>query len=505
MVVAGEFGTPLRTGTPGGFPLQISAAQPAGLSTLFFVELWERFSYYGMRAILVFFMVAPVAEGGLGFSTVQAALFYGNYTMAVYLLALPGGFIADRFIGARNAVLIGGVVIALGHFALAWGGMTAFYAGVVLVSLGTGLFKPSISAMVGELYEADDPRRDAGFTYFYMGVNIGGLLAPLVTGFLAQSAAFKGWLASLGFDPAASWHWGFAAAGIGMTIALLLFAARTKKFAGLGEAPPLLATGWLEVAAMFVATGGLLALLLLSDQPGLEWLRALLIVVPLAAIAFFSRREDLEAGRIAAIFVFFVAAMVFWSAFEQAGLSIALFSDRLTDNVLLGWTIPSAWYQSLNPMFVILLAPLFVVAWTALGVRQPSTPIKFAMALGLLAASFLVMVPAALSTAAAPASPLWLVVYFLLITMGELCLSPVGLSAMTKLAPPRLVGLMLGVWFLAAAFGNKLAGVFGAGFTSDDPAGLASYFASFAALGGAAAIGMLALTPWLKRQMAGVR
>ncbi len=499
-------------------PLQTSdTAQPRGLTTLFFVELWERFSYYGMRAILVFYMVAPITEGGLGLSTVDAALLYGNYTMAVYLLALPGGFVADHFLGARLAVMAGGIVIALGHFALAFAGASAvgealpgggagvFYAGVVLITLGTGLFKPNISALVGALYRPDDPRRDAGFTFFYMGVNIGGFLAPFVTGFLAQSAEFKAWLAAQGFDPLLSWHWGFGSAGVGMTIAVGLFALRAGMFAGLGGAPLTPTAGWREVFAMFAASCVLLVLLLVSDQPGLEWLRYSLIVLPLAAIAYFGRRDDLEAGRIAAIFVLFVAAMVFWSAFEQAGLSIALFADRLTNNAMLGWTIPSAWYQSLNPLFVILLAPLFVMGWTRLGARQPSTPIKFAVSLALLALSFLVMVPAALASTGGQASPAWLVVYFLLITMGELCLSPVGLSAMTKLAPPRLVGLMLGVWFLAAAFGNKLAGVFGTGFTADDSTGLALFFAWFAGFGGAAAAAMLVLTPWLRRQMAGVR
>lgn len=479
--------------------------QPKGLTTLFFVELWERFSYYGMRAILVFFMVAPVAEGGLGFSTVEAALFYGNYTMAVYLLALPGGYIADKITGPRRAVLLGGIVIAFGHFALAWGGLHAFYLGIVAIALGTGLFKPSISAMVGALYEDGDPRRDAGFTVFYMGVNVGGLLAPLVTGFLAQSAVFKDRLSMAGLDPATSWHWGFASAGVGMVIALVLFARRAKPvFGEIGGPPQAASVDWRQISALLIASGLLLGVLLASDQPGWEWLRYSLVAVPLTAIAVCIRRDDLEARRIAAIFVFFLAAMVFWAAFEQAGLSIALFADRLTDNTMFGWTIPSAWYQSLNPLFVILLAPLLVALWTRMGEWQPSTPAKFVAALTLLALAFLVMVPAAAATPEAPASPLWLVVYFMLITLGELCLSPVGLSAMTKLAPARLVALMLGVWFLAAAFGNKLAGVLGSGFTSDDPAALAGFFAWFAVIGAAAAAGMLALTPWLRRQMSGV-
>lgn len=476
-------------------------AQPAELSTLFFVELWERFSYYGMRAILVYFMMAAPAEGGLGFSVAEAALFYGNYTMAVYLLSLPGGFVADRFLGARAAVMGGGLVIAMGHFALAVGGLAMFYAGAVLIALGTGLFKPSISAMVGGLYAPGDQRRDAGFTFFYMGINIGGLLAPLLTGFLAQSSTFKSWLSAAGFDPVTSWHWGFAAAGIGMALAVLLFALRLSRFADVGERPSGLVTGWRPTLLMLAGSLVLMALLIVSDREGLQWLRMLLVTIPLVAIAVLVGRANSEARRIAAILVFFLAAMVFWSAFEQAGLSIALFADRLTDNAVLGWTIPSAWYQSLNPLFVILLAPLFIGLWTRLGARQPSTPMKFAAGLGFLALSFVLMVPAALATADGAVSPWWLVVYFLLVTMGELCLSPVGLSAMTKLAPVRMVGLVLGIWFLAAAFGNKLAGVFGSAFTAEDPQKLALLFAGLAGLGAISALAMLALSPWLKRQM----
>jgi POT family proton-dependent oligopeptide transporter len=481
-------------------------AQPKGLATLFFVELWERFSYYGMRAILVYFMVAPAANGGLGYGVAEAALFYGNYTMAVYLLALPGGYIADRFIGARVAVMAGGLVIAAGHFALAAGGLAAFYIGAVLIALGTGLFKPSISAMVGGLYSRpQDPRRDGGFTLFYMGINIGGLLAPLVTGFLAQSAVFKGWLAGQGFDPAASWHWGFAAAGVGMTFAVLLFAARLSRFAGIGERPRGLQTGWRPTLVVLAGSLVLLALLIASDREPLQWVRYLLAIIPVVAIAIFIRRADEEARRVAAIFVFFIAAMVFWSAFEQAGLSIALFADRLTDPMVFGWSVPSAWFQSLNPLFVIVLAPLFATLWTRLGTRQPSTPIKFALALALLALGFLAMVPAALATAEGRVSPLWLVLYFLLVTMGELCLSPVGLSAMTKLAPLRFVGLILGVWFLAAAFGNKLAGVLGSGYSDADPVQLAWFFARFAGYGAVAALLVLVFTPWLRRQMGGIK
>lgn len=480
--------------------------QPQGLSTLFFVELWERFSYYGMRALLTLFMVAPAVEGGLGFQVQNAALVYGNYTMAVYLLAIPGGYVADRLIGARRAVIWGGAVIALGHFSLALPSLWGFYAGLVLIALGTGLFKPNISALVGGLYERDDPRRDAGFSIFYMGINIGAFIAPLVTGFLAQSAWFKGVLAANGFDPAQSWHWGFGAAGVGMTAALIVFAAGSEKLSGVGGPPEQREAGaFVRALGVLGSSGVLLAALLLSDRPEFSFLQYLLVGLPAAAILYFGTRADIEMRRIGAIFVLFVAAMVFWAAFEQAGLSIALVADQLTDNRVLGVGIPSAWYQSLNPLFVMLLAPVFAVIWMRLGQRQPSTPVKFALGLALLSSSFFLMVPAAILTASGKISPLWLVGLFALQTMGELCLSPVGLSAMTRLAPPRLVGLILGVWFLGAAFGNKLAGLIGQGFVAGDADELVSFFLFLGVLSASTALAMVVAAPWIRQLMGGVR
>lgn len=478
---------------------------PLGLSTLFFTELWERFSYYGMRAILALFVVAPAAAGGLGLSTIEAARIYGNYTMAVYMLSIPGGYIADRYLGARRAVLIGGSIIACGHYTLAIPSLATFYAGLALIALGTGLFKPNISVMVGGLYPEGDARRDAGFSIFYMGINIGGLIAPLATGFLAQSALFKGWLADWGFDPAMSWHWGFGAAGVGMTLGLVAFVMHGKRLARIGEAPSVAAgTAGLSLLVI-VGTLATLGLTMLSDAEGFQWLRAMFLVAPLAAIVWFAAKEDLDSKRIAAIFVLFIAAMVFWAIFEQAGLTIALFADQLMRTTIAGIAFPSAWVQSLNPLFVILLAPLFAWLWVRLGPRQPSSPVKFAIGLALLGSSFALMVPAAMLTAEGKVSPLWLVGLFFLQTTGELCLSPVGLSAMTKLAPYRFVGLMLGVWFLAAAWGNKLAGVLGSGFTAGDASDLALFFLKQALLVAVAAGLLFALSPWVKRLMGGIR
>ncbi|WP_439542546.1 peptide MFS transporter [Hyphomicrobium sp.] len=491
------------------------AGHPPGLSVLFFAELWERFSYYGMRALLVLFMIAPVAEGGLGRSAAEAALVYGNYTMAVYLLAIPGGLAADTFLGARWAVLIGGAIIAAGHFTLAAADPAALYIGLALIAVGTGLFKPSISALVGGLYGQRDTRRDAGFSLFYMGINIGGFLAPLVTGFLAQSPAMKGWLAAQGFDPLQSWHWGFAAAGVGMVLGLatfILFGGGIARDGGRRAVPlPAASTATdtrrtlSTLVLATLGTLGLMALIMLSDRPGFEPLRWAYVLVPAAVAVWFGLSRDEEPRRYGAMAILLIGAILFWAIFEQAGLTIALFAEQLTRKEVAGWTFPSAWFQSLNPLFVILLSPVFAALWMKLGDRQPSSPVKFGLALVFLAASFALMVPAALLTFEGEISPLWLVGLFFLQTTGELLISPVGLSTMTRLAPARAVGLVLGIWFLGFALGSKLAGVLGSGFTATDPSTLASTFAWQAGIAALAAIAFFVLTPWIKRLMGEVR
>ncbi len=477
---------------------------PPGLAPLFFTELWERFSYYGMRALLVLYMVAAPESGGLGLSTAEAAAIYGNYTMAVYMLSIPGGFVADGFLGAHRSVVVGGAIIACGHFALAIPAEVSFYAGLTLIALGTGLFKPNISALVGALYESGDTRRDAGFSLFYMGINIGALAAPIVTGFLAQSALFKSMLSDWNMDPGASWHFGFAAAGVGMTLGLMHLLWRGGELRDLAP-PPLQRPGPLGAVLVAAITLVLFALTVASDWEGFESLRLAFLALPAGAAVWLALTGDVVRRRMAAVFVLFIAAMIFFAIFEQAGVTIALFADQLTRNEAFGLAFPSAWFQSLNALFVILLAPLFAAIWLRLGVRQPSSPAKFAAGLGFLAASFLLMVPAAALTADGKVSPLWLVGLFLLQTIGELLLSPVGLSTMTKLAPVRLVGFVLGLWFLGAAWGNKLAGVFGSAFTATDPGALASYFLWQAALVAVAALVLASLTPWVKRLMGGVR
>jgi POT family proton-dependent oligopeptide transporter len=473
--------TDLHTGGLGG--------HPRGLTTLFLAEMWERFSFYGMRAILMLFMVLAVSEGGLGYDTKKAAGIYGTYTMSGYLLCILGGFIADNFIGARRSVLIGGIIIALGHFTMAFNSEMTFFVGLALVAAGTGLLKPNISTMVGSLYRPEDERRDAGFSIFYMGINIGAFLSPLVCGY-----------------PRSSWHWGFAAAGVGMTLGLIVYVLQRGRLAHVGNKPAPEADGsrpWGKLGLVLLGSLALITAMWFSDT--YKWIVYLLFGLQIALILFFAFRPSQESKRIAAILVFFFAAEIFWAIFEQTGSSISLFADRLTRNEILGNPFPSSWWQSVNSIWVIVLAPIFAWLWIKMGPKQPSSPMKFTLGLLCVALSFVWMVPAAKLTAEGLVSPMWLLALFFLQTVGEMLLSPVGLSTMTKLAPARLLGLVMGIWFLAAALGNKLAGVLAGEFKSENPAELATFFWHQALWVGAATLVLFALVPWVKRLMGGIR
>ena len=451
---------------------------PRGLSTLFFTEMWERFSYYGMRALLILFMTAPVASGGLGFDTSKAGPIYALYVSSVYLLSLPGGWVADRVLGLRPAVFVGGVIIMAGHICLAVPSLGTFYLGLVLISIGTGLLKPNVSALVGKLYSADDARRDAGYSIYYMGINTGAFIAPLITGWLAQSDGFKGMLASMGVSAHASWHWGFGAAAVGMFFGLIQYRLGGKHLSEDGRRPvrpadPAAAAkvdrqvrlagfataGAVVLGVVLVATGTL-ALDPEAISRNFKWV--LLAITAAFFLWLFLAAEWTreERRRLVVITVLFVAATVFWMAYEQAGSTLNLFAERDTRNVVLGYTFPAAWYQSLPPLFIIIFAPVFAALWFRLGTRDPSSPAKFAAGLALLGLGFAIMIGAASAAAAgAKVSPMWLFGSYLLQVWGELCVSPVGLSAMSKLAPARIAGLVMGVWFLASAVGNYLAGM----------------------------------------------
>jgi proton-dependent oligopeptide transporter, POT family len=337
---------------------------PAPLFTLFFAELWERFSYYGMRALLTLYMVAPLAAGGMNLPTSKATLIYGTYTMSVYMLSIPGGTIADSILGSRMAVLVGGIIIALGHFSMAFPSDATFYLGLVLIVVGTGLLKPNISAMVGQLYAPGDTRRDAGFSIFYMGINVGAFIAPLATGFLAQHSKFKEMLVGWGFDPAHSWHWGFGAAGVGMVLGLIVFVVFGKGLKAVGPAPERSPDAVKKSFITLVGTIVLWGIVLLSDRDGFTWLRVLFVLVPIILMFWFGNSKNEETRRLGAIFYFFIGALIFWALFEQAGTSLNLFADRHTATHVGGLEVPSSWYQAANPIFVIVLAPLFALLWT---------------------------------------------------------------------------------------------------------------------------------------------
>lgn len=443
------------------------AGHPKQLGPLFFTELWERFSYYGMRAILILYMTSAAAQGGLGFADKDASSLYGTYTMAVYLTALPGGLIADYVTGARRAVFLGGIIIACGHFAMVFHSLTFFYLGLSLIALGTGLLKPNISAMVGGLYREDDPRRDSGFSIFYMGINIGALAAPLVIGYLAKAESFKRFLSSMGMNPAMSWHWGFGAAGVGMIVGLVVYLWNSKTLAGVGDKVKTRSQRKKDEAED-------------AARPALT-------------------RGDWK--RIAAIFIFFIFTILFWGAYEQKGASLNLFADRLTRTEIFGWKFPAPYLQSLTPAFVIMLTPVFSILWIRLKDRQPSSPVKFTLGLLFIGVAYLLMIPAAMLTAQGRVSFLWLVGLYFLEVCGEMCLSPVGLSTVTKLSPPKLVGIMMGVWFLASSFGSKLAGYLSGFFITNNPRQLMMLYGGIAAGLLTATVILVLLTPTIKRLM----
>jgi POT family proton-dependent oligopeptide transporter len=451
---------------------------PRGLSTLFFTEMWERFSYYGMRALLILFMTAPVAAGGLGMDTAAAGPIYALYVSSVYLLAVPGGWVADRVLGLRRAVFVGGVIIMFGHVCLAIPSIATFYLGLTLIAIGTGLLKSNVSVLVGKLYGPDDVRRDAGYSIYYVGINTGAFIAPLITGWLAQGETFQRVLAWMGIRPEASWHWGFGAAAVGMLLGLVQYVLGGRHLSADGLHPyrpndpaaaakvdrevrrtGFIALGVLLLGAALVITGRL-SLDPEAISRNFKWV-LLGVTGAFFGWLFLSRSwTRLERKSLLVIAVLFAAATVFWMAYEQAGSTLNLFAARNTHNAILGWSFPPSWYQSLPPLFIIIFAPVFAAVWLRLGRRNPSSPAKFAMGLFLLGLGFAVLIGAAsAAVGGARVSPLWLFFSYLLQTLGELCLSPVGLSAMSVLAPVRIAGLVMGVWFLALSVGNYLAGM----------------------------------------------
>lgn len=486
---------------------------PAGMRTLFLTEMWERMSYYGMRALLVLFMVSPVERGGMGFEAGEATAVYGLYTALVYLAALPGGWVGDRLMGTRDGVWWGGVVIALGHLVLGFHHPKGFYVGLVLVALGSGLLKSNMSTLVGALYPEGGARRDAGFTLFYMGVNLGAFIGPMVCSALGEKLG---------------WRWGFSAAGIGMVFGLIQFRWSRHLLGDAGELAVstdrrALRGRWVVLGCVLVAMVAMGAALWngwLQIDPKVLAARTAGVITGVGAVYFLWAAVEIriaakggpegavELRRLGVIAVLFAASALFWSGFEQVGSSLSLFAERFTDRMVLGWQVPAGWFQSVNALFVILLAPLMAGLWTAWDRRGggPGLAAKVAWSLVLLGAGFLVAAWAARrADASGTVGPLWLVTVYFIHTVGELCLSPVGLSAVTKLAPQRLAGQMMGVWFVGSALGNVLAGMLAGEVAGEGTLVMAARFMEVVRTAGIAAVVMLILVRPLNRWMGGVR
>ena len=472
---------------------------PRGLSTLFFTEMWERFSYYGMRALLLLYMTAPLSAGGLGFDTAQGGAIYGLYTSMVYLATMPGGWIADRLIGPRRAVLYGGIFIAAGHFSMALATLAMFYLGLFLIVIGTGLLKGNVSVIVGRLYSADDNRRDAAFSIFYMGINLGAFIAPLICGYLGQEIA---------------WHYGFAAAGVGMVLGIIQYVlgARSLGDAGLEPAAAtpeerarwkkqaMLWGGAFLAAAVIIGIGGYTGALPITANQVADAAGVMLIAITFGFFGWLYLSGGWtpeERKRLYIIGVLFLAASVFWSLFEQAGSTLNLFARDRTYNNAFGFDFPSSWFQSMNSLFLIIFAPVMAWVWLRMSAagKEPSTPMKFAWGLVFAGLGFAILVPPA-SAEGQLASPLWLTTTYFLHTLGELFLSPVGLSAMTVLAPARIAGLMMGVWFLATSVGNFISGRVSGLY---EAMAVPSLFTTIAAIGIVLGVILMLLTPAMRK------
>ncbi|MFC8373944.1 MULTISPECIES: oligopeptide:H+ symporter [unclassified Streptomyces] len=470
-------------GTPGSE--KTFFGHPRGLATLFMTEMWERFSYYGMRALLPLYLVAP---GGLGLSAGTATAIYSVYLSLVYLLTMPGGWFGDRVWGPRKTVAVAGGIIMLGHLTLALPSSGTFYAGLGLVAIGSGLLKANISTMVGQLYQGpDDPRRDGGFTVFYMGINLGAFAAPLIIGTIGESV---------------NWHLGFALAALGMGLGVTQFLMGSRHLDARSSVVPKplsaeeksstlrKAAFWAGIAVVAYAVIGF------TGNYTLNWvlvpLTLLGVIVPVMVIARIKRDKDLdraEQSKMSAYIWFFVAAAIFWMIYDQGGSTLSIFADSSAENSVFGWDFPVSWYQSVNPVLIMALAPVFAWVWLALNRRgkEPSTIVKFASGLVLVGVSFfLFLAPLSIAEGGHKAAALWLVAIYFTQTVGELLLSPVGLSVTTKMAPAKYASQMMGVWFLAVTAGDATTGLLSIAGVDLNKTGIVAMEASLAVVAGIA-------------------
>ncbi|WP_227430879.1 peptide MFS transporter [Psychrobacter sp. I-STPA6b] len=470
---------------------------PKPLRPLFFTEMWEKFSYYSIRPLLVLFMVAAVSNGGFGFDEATASAIYGIFAGSLYLATVPGGWLADNWLGQERALWWGSIIIALGHLSIALSvvfGIVLFFIGLIFIVIGSGLFKTCITVMVGSLYPNGDTRRDAGFTIFYMGINIGALLAALIVGVFREKGM---------------WHTGFGVGGIGMLIALLIYQFSARKTLRLyahakgnlvdWERPQgqnyqdkqrkigrwVFASGVILVITVWAVAVGLLPFNAVAVAGYMIYSIAVVVILYFAVMLLSPKLSKVDKSRLLVCFLLIVSSTLFWSSFEQQPTSFNLFADRYTDLEVMGFHIPSIWFQSLNPLFILLLAPIVSIVWVKLGERhiEPSSMVKFAMGMLLAAAGFGLMVLATksvLSEVGTLASPLWLVGSLLLLTLGELMLSPVGMSSMTKLAPSGMQGQIMGLFYTSFALGNLVASFFGGYVSADKIESLPNLFTTMA-------------------------
>jgi POT family proton-dependent oligopeptide transporter len=455
-------------------PTKTFFGHPRGLATLFFTEMWERFSYYGMRALLLLFMVASVESGGLGLDDKTGGAVYGLYTMFVYLMALPGGWLADKFFGLRKSIFYGGCLIAAGHLILAFPFTETFFIGLLFIVVGTGLLKPNVSSMVGEIYPAEDQvRRDSGFSIFFMGINIGGLLGPLVVGYLGQKI---------------DWHYGFAAAGIGMIAGVIQYKLTEKNLGSAGIEPNRLSNSDEEAKRVQSIRLGLSIVVLMVAALVVMLLMKVIVIDPIVFagisgvvilisaflyfiyVFLFEKLDNPEKKKVLAILLIFLVVTMFYAGYEGQGSSLNLFADRYTNMFIGSFEMPSSWLQSAPSFFVLLLVPFFAWLWVRLASKNlnPSTPIKLVLGLVFMGLGYLVMMKAsAIVVAGDKPLPTWLITTYMFHTIGEICLYPIGMSAVTKLSPKKLVGQMMGVFFMALALGNLVAGLYAGEFNAD--------------------------------------
>ena len=417
--------------------VQQKKGHPKGLYLLFFTEMWERFSYYGMRAILILYLTKKLMEGGLEMDEKYAMLLYGYFTGFVYFTPLIGGWLADRYLGKRLAVTIGGITMMLGQFTLfGLNSTTGLYIGLLLLIIGNGFFKPNISTLVGGLYKDGDSRRDAAFTIFYMGINLGAMIAPLIIGVVTDNM-----FATTNEDGSISYgyRYGFLVSGIGMLLGQVIFNLLGTKYLGDLGTKPVGAVSDTEVAKVQKS---------INPETGKEL------------------DEKDEKQRISVIFILLIFAVFFWAGFEQAGSSLSLYTDKYIDRSIGSFEIPTSWFQSVNPLFIVTLAPLFTLFWASPIGRRLTTPVKMGVGMIILGVGFLFMIGAVAERSANgdeddvnnKAALMWLIMTYLLHTIGELCISPVGLSVVTKLSPPKLASVLMAVWMLSSFFANIVGG-----------------------------------------------